>query len=417
MDSNTRLGLIIGLGVLLFFSGCAQKTPVDKCALSLCDCSCYPTGKTPEALEGKVCGINCLGEKGIFGCEYANNQCTKKYVTENDSMKIAYDFIVNAGTYRFDGSGLSLTQSATLKCPYCWLFTYQFSSSHPGYGDRSGQTISQTETAHTIEVYLEKGIVIGAVIDGKWDELHQRTAIGGPVKCTDDSDCEIAESKCADGSDPYHVCSNGTCTTLTYIADPCLTEHVCPKGRWNKISMGACFLYQSCAAAGCDDHSDTTTDECINIGTISEGCLYNVTIGNSRNGSNNTACTADSDCVPEQCCHPTTCINKDAKTPCNLLCTQVCQGPIDCGAGTCACISGKCVVKNSKYCETDADCACGTDIDTGACAVGNKKYIDAKKQCPDFCSGIAGNLNIRCVDNKCLLESVKNTSKPYNASV
>ncbi len=248
MDSKTRLGqlgLIIGLGVILFFSGCAQKAPEDKCALSLCDCSCYPAGKTPEALEGKVCGINCLAEKGISGCDYADSRCTKKYVTENDSMKIAYDYVANANTYRFDGSGLNLTQSATLSCPYCWLFTYQFSSSHPGYGDRSGQTLAQTPAVHTIEVDVEKGTVSGAVIDGKWDELNQKPATGGTVKCTDNSDCERAESKCADGSDPYHVCTNGTCTTLKFIADPCLTDHVCPKGRWNDIAKGACFIYQS----------------------------------------------------------------------------------------------------------------------------------------------------------------------------
>ena len=109
-------------------------------------------------------------------------------------------------------------------------------------------------------------------------------------------------------------------------SNPCLTDHVCPKGRWNKIAEGACFLYQSCAATGCNDHSDTTSDECINIGTENEGCLYNVTKGNSSNSSNTTSCTADSDCVPEQCCHPTSCINKDYKTVCNLLCTQVLPG-------------------------------------------------------------------------------------------
>ena len=72
-------------------------------------------------------------------------------------------------------------QSNTLSCPYCWLFTYQFISSHPGYGDRSGQNLVQTQIDHTIEVDLEKGTVTGAVIDGKWDELNQKPAVGGPV--------------------------------------------------------------------------------------------------------------------------------------------------------------------------------------------------------------------------------------------
>jgi hypothetical protein len=89
------------------------------------------------------------------------------------------------------------------------------------------------------------------------------------------------------------------------------------------------------------------------------------------------------------------------KKPCNLMCTESCEGPIDCGAGSCACVEGQCAVESPLYCEKDSDCACGTDRKSGECAYGNRDYIDEKKQCPDFCSGIAGNLEIRCVDNKC----------------
>jgi hypothetical protein len=57
-----------------------------------------------------------------------------------------------------------------------------------------------------------------------------------------------------------------------------------------------------------------------------------------------SSCTMDSDCVPAQCCHPTGCINKAFKGVCNLLCTNVCSGPLDCGAGHCGCVSGTCQV-------------------------------------------------------------------------
>jgi hypothetical protein len=56
------------------------------------------------------------------------------------------------------------------------------------------------------------------------------------------------------------------------------------------------------------------------------------------------ACTTDDECVPAECCHPTSCINKANKGVCTLLCTNVCQGPIDCGAGSCGCVNGKCNV-------------------------------------------------------------------------
>jgi hypothetical protein len=61
-------------------------------------------------------------------------------------------------------------------------------------------------------------------------------------------------------------------------------------------------------------------------------------------GSDARSCIADSDCVPEQCCHPTSCITRAFKGVCTELCTNVCSGPIDCGAGHCGCINGTCSV-------------------------------------------------------------------------
>ena len=58
-------------------------------------------------------------------------------------------------------------------------------------------------------------------------------------------------------------------------------------------------------------------------------------------------CKIDDDCVPAQCCHPTSCINKKFAPDCSgSVCTEVCDGPIDCGAGRCACMDNKCVVEN-----------------------------------------------------------------------
>ena len=54
-----------------------------------------------------------------------------------------------------------------------------------------------------------------------------------------------------------------------------------------------------------------------------------------------------------------------------------------------------------KYCEQDADCACGAYINTGDCFYGNNNYVNTLQQCPDFCTGFAGNLRIKCVNNEC----------------
>lgn len=57
--------------------------------------------------------------------------------------------------------------------------------------------------------------------------------------------------------------------------------------------------------------------------------------------------------------------------------------------------------KVEKYCGDDGDCACGRHIRTGNCFYGNADYVDTSRQCPDFCTGIAGHLRIGCVKNEC----------------
>jgi hypothetical protein len=68
------------------------------------------------------------------------------------------------------------------------------------------------------------------------------------------------------------------------------------------------------------------------------------TVTTTGGGADAKSCIADSNCVPEQCCHPTSCINRAFKGVCTVLCTNVCSGPIDCGAGHCSCINGRCGV-------------------------------------------------------------------------
>ena len=53
-----------------------------------------------------------------------------------------------------------------------------------------------------------------------------------------------------------------------------------------------------------------------------------------------------------------------------------------------------------RECSSDSDCACGRHKESGECFYGNKEFV-AAGECPDFCSGIAGNLAIRCVNNTC----------------
>ena len=64
------------------------------------------------------------------------------------------------------------------------------------------------------------------------------------------------------------------------------------------------------------------------------------------------------------------------------------------------------------YCDKDTDCLCnGINPKDNSCYFGNKVYYDKfiknNQTCPDFCSGIAANLRIACVSNKCTQVQIK----------
>ncbi|MDO8873517.1 MAG: hypothetical protein Q7V05_12440 [Methanoregula sp.] len=60
-------------------------------------------------------------------------------------------------------------------------------------------------------------------------------------------------------------------------------------------------------------------------------------------------CTTDADCVPAQCCHPASCVRQSAKPVCtDVICTMSCEGPLDCGAGTCGCTNSRCSVIQAR---------------------------------------------------------------------
>jgi hypothetical protein len=69
-----------------------------------------------------------------------------------------------------------------------------------------------------------------------------------------------------------------------------------------------------------------------------------------------------------------------------------------CGDGVSADCSD---VEKSMVCSQDSDCSCGVHIVDDTCFYGNKKCVNEGKQCPDFCTGFAGQLEIRCIGGAC----------------
>jgi len=64
-------------------------------------------------------------------------------------------------------------------------------------------------------------------------------------------------------------------------------------------------------------------------------------------------------------------------------------------------------VDSRTFCETEKDCVCGGfDTKTNNCFIGNidyyNQFVDKTKDCPDFCGGIAANLEIKCENNACV---------------
>ena len=63
-------------------------------------------------------------------------------------------------------------------------------------------------------------------------------------------------------------------------------------------------------------------------------------------------------------------------------------------------------INEQIICNKNADCACGANTITGQCFFGNKKFVNTEKQCPDFCSGLTGNLTLLCQNNQCIQQTL-----------
>jgi hypothetical protein len=64
-------------------------------------------------------------------------------------------------------------------------------------------------------------------------------------------------------------------------------------------------------------------------------------------------------------------------------------------------LSGCASKVSETACATDSDCACGTHVQTGECFVGRAEFVNVSRQCPDFCTGIDGRRQTRCMNGTC----------------
>ena len=93
---------------------------------------------------------------------------------ESQVKALAESWIKESPTYTYDGSGLELVDYVQQESyPVRHVLTWNFTSSHAGYGDRSDQVTATVITKHTIKVTIIDNSVDSAIIDGVWDEMGQ----------------------------------------------------------------------------------------------------------------------------------------------------------------------------------------------------------------------------------------------------
>ncbi|MFH1063883.1 MAG: eight-cysteine-cluster domain-containing protein [Candidatus Woesearchaeota archaeon] len=90
-----------------------------------------------------------------------------------------------------------------------------------------------------------------------------------------------------------------------------------------------------------------------------------------------------------------------------LLIAGCSQGTPEPGPRASAPMPSRAEIEASTSCSRDVDCICGgIDTFTGKCFLGNRgyhdKYVDDSQDCPDFCTGMSGNLIMRCVNSECM---------------
>ncbi len=101
-----------------------------------------------------------------------SSEKTDEFCTQAEAKDIARNWILtNSSTYKFDGYDLNYKSVKLMKCVSCYQYSYSFKSKYPGYGDRTEVALTEDKTPHIITINIQKGQIIEAITDGKYDEI------------------------------------------------------------------------------------------------------------------------------------------------------------------------------------------------------------------------------------------------------
>jgi hypothetical protein len=101
-------------------------------------------------------------------------------MTDDEAEQLARDWIKQVPTYAYDGQDLELVDH-TVRESYLrqHVLTYNFTSTHGGYGNRTGEMVNQVLTPHQIVVEVAHHDIQSAIIDDTWDARRQAPINGG----------------------------------------------------------------------------------------------------------------------------------------------------------------------------------------------------------------------------------------------
>jgi hypothetical protein len=128
-------------------------------------------------MNAKLSAVLALMVAGFFPALTMYDWTTRSpRFTEQGAVDLALHFTKYSPTFHFDGipDSVRVEKVDTLRMPWTWAMTISFQCLHPGYGDRTGKILFQVVTSHFIVVTVREGMVVGAIINGHWDEIGQR---------------------------------------------------------------------------------------------------------------------------------------------------------------------------------------------------------------------------------------------------
>lgn len=144
-----------------------------------------PTGTDTMGDERYVYTFNTValaGEQDNIGESQVEKAVTSSEEVKNSSFdalaaeSIVKDFMISRSeTYKFDGrtDTLSIEKIVPVGCAGCFDVIASFISKNTGYGDRSSEGLSSSETFHEALFTIENGEIKKATLDETWNMIDQ----------------------------------------------------------------------------------------------------------------------------------------------------------------------------------------------------------------------------------------------------